>query len=225
MSNLQRLAGAAVVISLLLAACSSAGSGTSATAPAASTSASGTGTGSPQTGASTSVTPAPPATTSPTAPADGTGQAACGTASLQLTVDASQADSGAGSTYYPLDFTNTSAASCELYGYPGVSFVTTAAGTGRQIGAAALRGTAFTKVAVTLAPGQTAHAWLKVAEAGNYPASSCQPATAGGLRVYPPGQTEAGYVSHRFSACSSGSAALLTVLPVRSGKGRQGITP
>lgn len=145
--------------------------------------------------------------------------------SLQLTVDASQADSGAGSTYYPLDFTNTSATSCELYGYPGVSFVTTPDGTGRQIGAAALRGTAFAKVAVTLAPGQTAHAWLKVAAAGNYPASSCQPATGGGLRVYPPGQTEAGYVSHRFSACSSGRAALLTVLPVRSGKGRQGITP
>jgi len=43
--------------------------------------------------------------------------------------------------------------------------------------------------------------------------------------VYPPGQTAAGYVSHRFSACSSASAALLTVLPVRSGRGRQGITP
>lgn len=105
MSNLQRLAGAAVVTSLLAAACGSAGSGTSATAPA-----------------------------------DGTGQPACGTASLQLTVDVGQADSGAGSTYYPLDFTNTSGTSCELYGYPGVSFVTTPAGAGRQIGAAALRG-------------------------------------------------------------------------------------
>jgi hypothetical protein len=175
--------------------------------------------------ASSPATTAPPATTSPTAPANGTGQPACGTASLRLAVDVSQADSGAGSTYYPLDFTNTSAASCELYGYPGVSFVTTPASAGRQIGAAARRGTAFAKVTVTLAPGQTAHAWLKVSEAGNYPSSTCQPATAGGLRVYPPGQTAAGYVSHRFSACSSGSAALLTVLPVRSGKGRQGITP
>jgi hypothetical protein len=222
MSNLQRLAGAAVVTSLLLAACSPAGSGTSATAPAASTSAPGAGPASP---ASSSATTAPPVTTSPAAPADGTGQAACGTASLQLTVDASQADSGAGSTYYPLDFTNTSAASCQLYGYPGVSFVTTPASAGRQIGAAARRGSAFPKVTVTLAPGQTAHAWLKVAEAGNYPSSTCRPATAGGLRVYPPGQTAAGYVSHRFSACSSASAALLTVLPVRSGRGRQGITP
>jgi hypothetical protein len=222
MSNLQRLAGAAVATSLLVAACSSADSSTSTTAPAASTSAPGTGLASP---ASSPATTAPPATTSPTAPANGTGQPACGTASLRLAVDVSQADSGAGSTYYPLDFTNTSAASCELYGYPGVSFVTTPASAGRQIGAAARRGTAFAKVTVTLAPGQTAHAWLKVAEAGNYPASTCQPATAGGLRVYPPGQTAAGYVSHRFSACSSGSAALLTVLPVRSGKGRQGITP
>jgi hypothetical protein len=219
MSNLQRLAGAAVVTSLLLAACSSAGSGTSATAPAATTSAPATGTAAP---ASSAATTAPPATTSP---ADGAGQPACGTAALRLTVDASQADSGAGSTYYPLDFTNTSAASCELYGYPGVSFVTTLASAGRQIGAAARRGTAFAKVAVTLAPGQAAHAWLKVAEAANYPSSACQPATAAGLRVYPPGQTEAGYVSHRFSACSSGRAALLTVLPVRPGQGRQGITP
>jgi hypothetical protein len=225
MSNLQRLAGAAVVTSLLVAACGSAGSSTSATAPAASTSAPGTGTASPAASASSSATTAQPAATSSTAPANGTGQPACGTASLQLTVDVSQADSGAGSTYYPLDFTNTSGASCELYGYPGVSFVTTPAGAGRQIGAAALRGTAFAKVTVTLAPGQTAHAWLKVAAAGNYPSSSCQPATAGGLRVYPPGQTEAGYVTHRFSACSSGSTALLTVLPVRPGKGRQGLTP
>jgi hypothetical protein len=219
MSNLQRLAGAAVVTSLLVAACGSAGSSTPATAPAASTSAPGTGTASP---ASSAATTAPPATTSP---ADGAGRPACGTASLRLTMDASQADSGAGSTYYPLDFTNTSAASCELYGYPGVSFVTTPAGAGRQIGAAARRGTAFAKVTVTLAPGQAAHAWLKVAEAGNYPSSTCQPATVAGLRVYPPGQTEAGYVSHRFSACSSGRAVLLTVLPVRPGQGRQGITP
>jgi hypothetical protein len=225
MSNLQRLAGAAVVTSLLLAACSSVGSSTPATAPAASTSAPGAGTASPQAGTSSPATTAPPVTTSSAPPANGTGQPACGTASLQLTVDVSQADSGAGSTYYPLDFTNTSGTSCALYGYPGVSFVTTPVGGGRQIGAAALRGTAFAKVTVTLAPGQTAHAWLKVGTAGNYPSSSCQPATAGGLRVYPPGQTAAGYVSHRFSACSSGRAALLTVLPVRAGKGRQGVTP
>jgi hypothetical protein len=51
-------------------------------------------------------------------------------------------------------------------------------------------------------PG-VAHAWLQVAEAGNYPAATCQPVTA-----------------HW-----SDGAPLLTVMPVRSGQGVQGTTP
>ena len=94
-----------------------------------------------------------------------------------------------------------------------------------QIGAAALRSNAFSNSAVRLAPGQTAHAWLKVAVAANFPAATCQPVTAHWLRVYPPGETAAGYVSHTFSACSSASAVLLTVLPVRAGQGVAGVTP
>ncbi len=45
------------------------------------------------------------------------------------------------------------------------------------------------------------------------------------LRVYPPGETAAGYVGHAFTACSSASAPLLTVLPVRPGDGVVGTTP
>jgi hypothetical protein len=140
-------------------------------------------------------------------------------------VDDSQAGGAAGSTYYPLNFTNTSAAPCELYGYPGVSFVAAPASTGSQIGAAARRNGAFAKVTVRLAPGGTAHAWLQVTVAGNYPASTCQPVTARWLRVYPPGGTVAGYVGHTFNACSATSAALLSVLPVRAGEAHAGITP
>ena len=73
--------------------------------------------------------------------------------------------------------------------------------------------------------GGVAHAWLQVAEAGNYPAATCQPVTAHWLRVYAPGETQALYVSHAFDACSSDSAPLLTVMPVRSGQGVQGTTP
>jgi hypothetical protein len=59
--------------------------------------------------------------------AAGTGSAASGTAglalcqpsSLQVTVNASQAGGAAGSTYLPVDFTNTSGSPCGLYGYPG----------------------------------------------------------------------------------------------------------
>jgi hypothetical protein len=142
-----------------------------------------------------------------------------------MSIDRSQANGAAGSAYYPLNFTNTSAKPCEMYGYPGVSFVTAAGGAGTQIGAAALRSAAFTKLAVRLAPGASAHAWLKVTIAANYPASTCNPVTADWLKVYPPGETVAGYVSQTFSACDSATAPLLTILPVRAGRGAVGITP
>ena len=106
-----------------------------------------------------------------------------------------------------------------------MSFVTAGDGSGSQIGAAAQENPSFGKVPVQLAAGGTAHAWLQVAEAGNYPAATCPPVTAHWLRVYAPGETQALYVSHTFDACSSSSAALLTVMPVRSGQGVQGTTP
>jgi hypothetical protein len=167
------------------------------------------------------------------ASAAGTGSAASGTAglalcqpsSLQVTVNASQAGGAAGSTYFPVDFTNTSGAPCGLYGYPGMSFVTAGDSSGSQIGAAAQQNPSFGKVPVKLAAGGVAHAWLQVAEAGNYPAANCQPVTAHWLRVYAPGETQALYVSHAFDACTSDSAPLLTVMPVRSGQGVQGTTP
>jgi len=179
------------------------------------------GTAAPSSPASAPPSSAPPSS----APASGTGLAACSTRSLLISVDDTQANGGAGSSYYPLNFTNTSATACALYGYPGVSFAAAATTAGKQIGVAANRATAFAKVTVSLAPGATAHAWLKVAVAQNYPAASCQPVTARWLRVYPPGQTAAGYVGHSFSACESSSAPLLTILPVRAGKGIAGTTP
>jgi Protein of unknown function (DUF4232) len=218
-------AGAATA---LLAACGSPGSG-----QPASPSASGPSSSSPS-ASSAPVTSAPvtsppaaaPAPASPTAaPSGGAALAACRTATLRITLDVSQASATAGSTYYPLNFTNTSASSCELYGYPGVSFAAASTAAAEQIGAAARRNGAFGKLTVRLAPGATAHAWLQVAVAGNYPPSACQPVTADWLRVYPPGETVAGYVTHTFNACSSASTALLTVLPVRAGQALAGVTP
>jgi hypothetical protein len=155
----------------------------------------------------------------------GPGLAGCRTATLHIAVDATQAQGAAGSAFYPLNFTNASGTACEMYGYPGVSFAASATGAGQQIGAAAERNGAFTKVPVRLAPGQTAHAWLKVTAAGNYPAATCRPVTAHWLRIYPPGEAAAGYVGHTFSACASMRTALLSVLPVRAGQGVAGVTP
>jgi hypothetical protein len=164
----------------------------------------------------------------PAASPAGTGTTApglCQPAALRVAVNASQAGVAAGSMYYPVDFTNTASSPCGLYGYPGMSFVTSADGTGHQIGAPAQQNPGFGKVAVRLAAGGEAHAWLQVTQAGNYPSATCQPVTAHWLRVYAPGETEALYVNQVFSACSSASVRLLTVMPVRPGQGVRGSTP
>src|SRR6266700_4423245 len=203
----------------LLAGCASASTQQAGTTPAGGAATSGGKTATPGgTAAGSSA---------------GTGRASSGTAglalcqpsSLQVTVNASQAGGAAGSTYLPVDFTNTSSSPCGLYGYPGMSFVTAGDGSGSQIGAAAQKNPAFGKVPVQLAAGGVAHAWLQVAEAGNYPAATCQPVKANWLRVFAPGQTQALYVSRPFDACASDSTPLLTVMPVRSGQGVQGSTP
>jgi hypothetical protein len=153
------------------------------------------------------------------------GLAVCQSASLQVTVDAAQAGVAAGSTYYPVDFTNTSSSACGMYGYPGVSFVTAGSSAGTQIGAAAQENPAFGKLTVRLDPGGSAHAWLQVAAAGNFPASSCQPKTVDWLKVFPPDQTVALYVNHSFDACAAMGTPVLFVMPVRTGQGVRGVTP
>jgi hypothetical protein len=163
---------------------------------------------------------------SPASPAPGLdGLAACQSASLQVTVDTGQAGAAAGSTYYPVDFTNTSGSACGMYGYPGVSFVTAGSSAGTQVGAAAQENPAFGKLAVRLAPGGVAHAWLQVAAAGNFPANTCQPQTVSWLKVFPPDQTVAVYINHSFAACAATATPLLFVMPIRTGQGVRGVTP
>jgi hypothetical protein len=223
------LAGAVAVASLI-AACGSAGSSQPDTTPSPSSTASSTPA---PTAPSSSATPTRAASSAPSsapaapsaAPSGGSALAACRAATLVITVNDGQTGGTAGGAYYPLNFTNTSATACEMYGYPGVSFAAAASVTGKQIGAAAVRSGTFAKVAVRLAPGATAHAWIKVSFAGNYPETTCQPVTADWLRVYPPGETVAGYVGHSFSACSAKDVTQLTVLPVRAGQGLAGVTP
>jgi hypothetical protein len=205
----------------LLAGCASANP-TAAGTPGTGPPGAGKATAAPH-GAGGTGAPAP-AGTGVTAPGLD-GLARCQRASLHVAVNASQAGVAMGSTYYPVDFANTASSPCGLYGYPGMSFVTSADGTGRQIGAPAQPDPGFRKVAVRLAAGGEAHAWLQVTQAGNYPSATCRPVTAHGLRVYAPGETQALYVSQSFSACSSASVPLLTVMPVRPGRGVRGSTP
>ncbi|HEX9031788.1 MAG TPA: DUF4232 domain-containing protein, partial [Streptosporangiaceae bacterium] len=170
-------AGTAAAIAVIVAACSSGGSPspTATTAPPASPTA--------------AQASSPASSVSPTA----SGQAGlCGTAGLRVSKGTSSGT--AGTIYYSIDFTNTSGALCVLAGFPGVSLVSAGSSAGSQIGADAKRISSSPVRSVAVAPGQTAHAVLGVAEAGNFPAAKCDPVTAHWLKVFPPGQTAAAYV-------------------------------
>jgi hypothetical protein len=149
------------------------------------------------------------ATSSPTQAAgtSPSGAPACATSALQAAVDVSAGGAALGSTYYPIQFTNISSSTCNLYGYPGVSFVTGAGGS--QIGIAATENPAHPRQYIDLAPGQVAHANLQVTVAQNYPPASCGSiVTAHWLRIFPPNQTSALYASFTAQTCSTGRTTL-----------------
>jgi hypothetical protein len=109
-----------------------------------------------------------------------------------------------------LVLTNTGTERCTLQGWPGVSFV--GDGNGTQLGAAGDFDRNSPHGTVTLDPGGAAHAPLKIANAMNYDATTCDPQTADGLRVYPPGETHSLFVaSTDLTACRSDSVHLITV--------------
>lgn len=88
-----------------------------------------------------------------------------------------------------------------------------------QIGAAATRSTTTAAKLVTLAPGQTAYALLRVTDALNYPTSTCHPVTSAYLQIYPPNQTTPIYLPYKTKACSSTSVKQLSVSVVQPGNG------
>jgi Protein of unknown function (DUF4232) len=200
------IAGTALACAtILVTACGSSGSG-----PAAPT-ATVTRTSAPAAG-STATTPAATGRATATTPA---GPAACPTSALQ--VKKGPAQGAAGSIYAVIDFVNVSGVTCSLYGFPGVSFVTTGSG-GSQIGLAATESTTTPRQLVILAPGATGHALLRIVQAGNYPASKCHPVTTHGLRIYPPNQTAPAYLAFAAQACSK-PVQILSVSVVQPGSG------
>ena len=109
----------------------------------------------------------------------------------------------------------TSAARCTAIA--GVSFASTGA-SGGQIGAAAKENPSPPRKLITLAPRAVANALLQIAEAGNPPATTCQPVTAHSLVIYPPNQTTPIYLAYKSAACVK-PVPILTVSVVQPGSG------
>jgi hypothetical protein len=132
----------------------------------------------------------------------------------------SPGNGAAGSTYYDLELSNTSASTCTLYGFPGVS----ANNGGGQLGSAAGRDHSRPPRLVTLKPGGTSHVFLQIADVGNYPAAVCKPVHADNLRVFAPGAFRAIEMPFQGSvgACSRRGPVYLHVTAVIPGTGIPG---
>ncbi len=179
------LIAAAAVVGLATAACTATPS---------------TPSGPTSTSAARSLTP-PPASTSAPTPATATstgGVANCATSELKVSLG--QEEGAAGSVFAPLILSNVGSRTCELRGFPGVSYV--AGDDGHQVGpAAAMSGPRGGEV--PLKPGAAAAARLQLVNVANFDAAACKPTPVRGLRVYPPGDTASLYVDRAGTGCSA----------------------
>lgn len=112
--------------------------------------------------------------------------------------------------FYQLSYHNTSAHSCVLRGYPGVS--TVAGDDGHQVGHSAIRKSDYAPVTtVRIKPGGYAYSRIERPSTKNYSLARCAPRKVRGLRIYPPEETAALYVPLSGDACSDTSAGTMEV--------------
>ncbi len=162
------------------------------------------------TSASTSASPSAVASSDGASSGDASTPPNCPTGQLGVRLGA--AEGAAGSTVTPLVFTNSGSSTCQLRGFPGVSFV--AGDDGHQVGPAATEDGARAGE-VDLAPGQSAHALVRITDSRNLDNATCVPTTVRGLRIYPPGDTAAAFVAAPQTACAQ--ALLLHVETMEPG--------
>ena len=67
----------------------------------------------------------------------------------------------------------------------------------------------------------------EIADVASYPASTCKPVQAGGLRVAPSDTQAAAFLPHSFQACANSmpGSTLLAVFPVQPGQAVRGTAP
>jgi uncharacterized protein DUF4232 len=142
---------------------------------------------------------------------------ACTAGDIGAWVAVDQGNGAAGSIYYPLQFTNLSAHSCSMRGFPGVSAISR---NGHQLGSPASWDHVIQARTVILAPGATAHTILRWSDVAVTTEPGCDPVfTTFELRVYLPGQYTATHAAFDLEACSHAGPIYMSVEPVRPGVG------
>ncbi|GAA2226370.1 hypothetical protein GCM10010413_21880 [Promicromonospora sukumoe] len=122
-------------------------------------------------------------------------------------------EGGGGAGHYEIEVVlkNEAPQECWLQGWPGVSFVGDNDGT--QLGEAATFDRSSPHDTVTLAPGESAQALVRVSNAENY-GDECGQTPADGLRIYPPGEKRSLFVQNdqlQLMACADSDEPLLQV--------------
>lgn len=148
----------------------------------------------------------------PAAPA-ATASKACAAAGLVVWAGEEPGGGAAGSVYYRIELTNLSAATCTVKGYPTVNAVDLK---GRRVGAFATDEKGKKVKRVTLAPGQSATATLRIVDALNFPAAKCKATTAAGLRIGIPGGHGNKIAPLAFETCARSLTKTLSVAPVHA---------
>ncbi|MGP6172891.1 DUF4232 domain-containing protein [Corynebacterium sp. A21] len=166
----------------------------------------------PATESAENPTPDTPESTTPPAADSSSRHANC--LSDALTVSVLTQQGAAGSVIYTLGFNNHSDRPCDLRGFPGVSFVGHQNGT--QIGAPAVRELGTAAELLSVDPGETATAEVRVSRAENYDPDHCGSLVpVDGFRIYPPENTVAVFVPlEGMSGCTNDSVNLLSVKPL-----------
>ncbi|WP_214368235.1 DUF4232 domain-containing protein [Pseudonocardia sp. H11422] len=187
-----RLGGAALAAAALLGAgCGTGSDEVDAGTPAAGPSATAAGAAEPTEG----VEPAAGRTEVQAGAATGAPRCTAG----ELQVSLGESDAGAGSVYRSLVFANTGSRTCQLTGFPGVSYV--AGDDGHQVGPAAeMSGERGGEV--RMGPGGTSAARLRLVQVRNFDEAVCRPTPVRGLRVYPPGETASLFVPMEGEGCA-----------------------
>lgn len=118
--------------------------------------------------------------------------------------------------YIPIVLTNHNG-TCTTQGFPGVSLTAN----GNQVGAPAERDNASISKAITLTDGQSAHATLRIVQAGNFESPTCKPTATDAIRVYPPDQKAALTIPNaQYTGCANNTLKILTISALQAGDGK-----
>jgi hypothetical protein len=183
---------------------------TPATPPAVTSAAPTTESATPTRRPPSTAPATPPATTPSTTP----GVTRCHTSDLQVSVG--PGDSAAGHVGLRIVFTNKLSRACEMFGYPGVSFLSGPAGSEINLPATRSAAEGAPKL-IALAAGGRAHADLLLVNTANFATDTCKPVQAAGVRVYPPDETASAFAVYPVLVCSANGVGTAQVFPVQSG--------